>query len=70
MRRRGIKGSGIQRYVKAAKDWIIWNDIEPPMSVGIYGASDYNKYENEVPPTRHGLRRSSTWPTSSTGSTA
>lgn len=55
--RRGVRGSGIESYVKAVKSWMIWNDIETPKSVKVYGASDYNKYENEVPPARQELRR-------------
>jgi len=55
--KKGIKGSAIEGYVKAVKSWTIWNDIETPKSIRIYGASDYNKYENEVPPTRQELRR-------------
>lgn len=54
---RGTRGSGIESYVKAIKSWMVWNDIETPKSVKVYGASDYNKYENEVPPTRQELRR-------------
>jgi len=29
------------------KSWMTWNDIETPRSIRVYGASDYNKYENE-----------------------
>jgi hypothetical protein len=36
---------------------MVWNEIETPKVVRIFGASDYNKYENEVPPTRQELRR-------------
>ena len=55
--KKGMKGSGIEGCVKAVKSWMVWNDIDPPKSNRIYGASDYNKYENEVPPTRQELRR-------------
>jgi hypothetical protein len=55
--KKGVKGSGIEGCVKAVKSWMVWNDIDPPKSIRIYGASDYNKYENEVPPTRQELRR-------------
>ena len=57
LEKRGVKGSGIESYVKAVKSWMVWNDIETPKSIRIYGASDYNRYENEVPPTREELRR-------------
>ena len=55
--KKGVKGSGIEGYIKAVKSWMIWNDVDTPKSIKIYGASDYNKYENEVPPTRQELRR-------------
>jgi hypothetical protein len=47
----------MKRFDAAVKSWMVWNDIEVPRSVRIYGASDYNKYGNEVPPTRQELRR-------------
>ena len=54
---KGIKGSAIESYVKAVKSWMVWNDVETPKSIKIYGASDYNKYEKEIPPTREEPRR-------------
>lgn len=54
---KGTRGSGIESYVKGVKSWMTWNEIETPKNIKVYGASDYNKYENEVHPTRHELRR-------------
>jgi len=54
---KGTKGPGIEGYVKGVKSWMTWNDIETPKKIKVFGASDYNKYENEVPPTRQELRR-------------
>jgi hypothetical protein len=45
--KKGAKGSSIEAYVKSMKSWTTWNDIETPKSIRVYGASDYNKYENE-----------------------
>ena len=57
LERKGVKGSWIESYVKAVKSWMVWNDIETPKCIKIYGASDYNKYEKEIPPTREEPRR-------------
>lgn len=64
LREERTKGSGIESYVKAIKSWMVWNDIETPKSIRIYGALDYNKYENEVPPRGWSSAGSSTSPRS------
>jgi len=50
-------GSSIESYVKAAKSWLSWNDIDLPKRIKIHGASETPTVENEVTPVVHELRK-------------
>ena len=53
----GNVGSTIEGYVKAVKSWMVWNDVQVPGRIKIYGASENPSVENEVTPVRQELRK-------------
>jgi hypothetical protein len=55
--KRGIAGSAIHTYVKAARSWLSFNGVRVDQKIKVRGAEQAPTLRNEEVPTQEGLRR-------------
>jgi site-specific recombinase XerC len=56
LEREGLRGSTIESYLKAVKNWMAWNDITLTKKIKIRETLE-GKYETEIVPTQQELKR-------------